>query len=539
MDTLRRQVRRAGWWLGVQRFVAVLGWCYLAAFGAVVAALVARRIWVFELNEAALWGAGLAAGPLVAILWAWLRGAGPLDAAIEIDRRFGLKERVSASLAMNEAERRSPAGQALLDDAVRSASRLDLASEFAVVPRRSLLLPLIPAAAGAAVVLLFSPATVEPIAAADPDEAAQVQTASRALQRRLAERRERAESAELTDAEDFLRRLERGLDDLSAGKLGERRQALARLNDLANEMEARRKQFGGAEQLRQQLNQQMRGLRRGPADELARALGRGDFRRAMEELERLREQLAEGGLDEEARERLADQMEALQERLERLAEAHRRAVEALEKAIAEAERTGREDDLRRLADQLDRLMAQTPQMQQLEDLAEQFGECAQCLGDGMGEAAAAEMAAMLEGLEAMAGTLDELGLLEDAMNDLAQARDQMNCRQCAGMGCGACQEGGDGTGDGIGTGRGFGEGPETEIESAFYDTQVRQRVGPGAAGVVGVEGPNIRGRVEASIREQLDVVTGSDAPDPLTGQTIPRQQREHAREYFDRFREGR
>ena len=55
-----------------------------------------------------------------------------LDAAIEIDRRFDLRERVASSLSLSEAERDTDAGQALVKDAVRAASRIDVGDKFRV-----------------------------------------------------------------------------------------------------------------------------------------------------------------------------------------------------------------------------------------------------------------------------------------------------------------------------------------------------------------------------------------------------------------------
>ena len=53
-----------------------------------------------------------------------------------------------------------------------------------------------------------------------------------------------------------------------------------------------------------------------------------------------------------------------------------------------------------------------------------------------------------------------------------------------------------------------------------------------------VAGPNVKGRVEAEIQKQSDAVQHGST-DPLSGQRIPRNHSEHAREYFDRFREGK
>ncbi len=90
----------------------------------------------------------------------------------------------------------------------------------------------------------------------------------------------------------------------------------------------------------------------------------------------------------------------------------------------------------------------------------------------------------------------------------------------------------------MGRGRGQGPRPESEDDPSFYDSQVRQKVGKGTAVMVDlVDGPNTRGQVQQAIEQQVDATRRGDT-DPLTSRRIPKRQREHSREYFDRFREG-
>jgi hypothetical protein len=132
--------------------------------------------------------------------------------------------------------------------------------------------------------------------------------------------------------------------------------------------------------------------------------------------------------------------------------------------------------------------------------------------------------------------LQEMEMLEDAMAQLGQCRDQMNCQQCGGMGCGACM--GNKPGMGLGRGRGQGDRPEAEDEVDFIDTRPPMKIGPGAASVVGeVEGPNIRGNVQEELTEQFQAARAQEA-DPVTVQHLPRGYQDHALEYLDRLREG-
>jgi hypothetical protein len=137
-------------------------------------------------------------------------------------------------------------------------------------------------------------------------------------------------------------------------------------------------------------------------------------------------------------------------------------------------------------------------------------------------------------------------MLDDAMEQLSQARKQMTCGQCGGAGCEACQGGngdgmgnGDGEGNGDGMGRGPGQGarPETKTDTAMYDARTRQKVGDGTADVTFVHGNNTPGEATEAINIEYEE-TRKGSTDPLSGQRIPRKHRRHAREYFDRFREG-
>jgi hypothetical protein len=197
MEELRKQVRRAGRRLAFQRFVNVLGWCWTITF--ILAALIILIDKYFPTSVLA-WGWGLAAvvsGFLAAVVWTYLVRRHPLEAAIEIDRRFGLKERVSSALAMPEEDLESEAGQTVLGDATRRVARLEISEKFPVKPPRRLLLPIVPIVVAFLVALLVNPPGVESMPLSKkPDDPAivkpQVKKAAESVQRKLAERQEKA-----------------------------------------------------------------------------------------------------------------------------------------------------------------------------------------------------------------------------------------------------------------------------------------------------------------------------------------------------------
>ena len=81
---------------------------------------------------------------IIAVIWTFLVRRNALDAAIELDRRFGLKERVSTSLALTTEDRESQIGRALLDDASRRVAQVRVSEQFVIAPGWRVMIPLAP-----------------------------------------------------------------------------------------------------------------------------------------------------------------------------------------------------------------------------------------------------------------------------------------------------------------------------------------------------------------------------------------------------------
>ena len=88
MDELQRQVRRAQRRLALQRLAVALGWCWFVGLLAAAALIAVDK---FHCLGIAAWGwavGALGVGLLAALGWAIWTWRKPLDAAIEIDRRY-------------------------------------------------------------------------------------------------------------------------------------------------------------------------------------------------------------------------------------------------------------------------------------------------------------------------------------------------------------------------------------------------------------------------------------------------------------------
>ena len=532
MDTLQRQIGRARRRLAFQRFLDRLGWCWFAALAAALVLIAVDKFRPLGLDAWA-WAAGaLAVGLAAAAVWTLMVRGDSLEAALEIDHRFGLKERVSSALALSPADRESEAGAALVADALRRIERIDVAGQFGVQPPRRLLWPLLPGALAAMVALLVNPAGDGQSAAKADDPAAkqQIRKSTEVVRRQLAERREKAKKEGLQDAEQLFKKLEEGTKELSAESGKEK--ALVKLNDLSRLLTERRQQLGGAAKVKEQLDQ-LKKIDRGPADKFAQAVSRGDFQKAAEELKKLQAELASGKLDEKQKAELAKQLDQMKEKLGKLADAHAKAEEDLKQRAKQLRQAGQVAEANKLEEQLQKLQEQGPQMQKIKDLADKLGQCSKCLKKGQGKGAAKALQQMQAQMKNLQQQLDEMEMLDDAMQQLAQARERMACPKCGGAGCEECQGP---PGDGLGKGRGTGARPEKKTDTRSYDSQVKQKVGQGSATVVNmVNGPNVKGDVRRQIQDQVDS-TRRGATDPLTGRHMPKKRGEHAKEYFDGLR---
>jgi hypothetical protein len=549
MNELNRQVRQAQRRLNAHRWLRTLAWSTFATLFVAVIGLAIPKIWPVSVDQNIwLWswlGGAVALGFILAGVITYMTRTTQMEAAIEIDRRFGLKERVSSSLALSADERNSAIGRALVSDAARRAERVDVAEKFTFSRRWWNLSPVLPA------IIVFVLAVFVPDAVhEDPQEAQaarlettkQIQRSTEALKKKLADRRQRAVDEDLKEAGELFDKLEKGVEKLHGRKDVDKKKAMVKLNDLAQEIKKRRAELGNQEEMQKRLNQ-LRNLKQGPADRLAKAMKAGKFDKALKELDALRKKLESGNLSDAEKQQMAEQMEQMAETLKSLADAHDAAKQELQRQIEEQKKTGNMANAGELQRKLDKMNSQSSMMDQMRSLAQKMGDCSKCMAEGDPKQAGEQLQAMVDNLQALESELEEMEMLDDVLDQIAQARDAMNCSECGGEGCSACQGMGNGfregpPGMGLGEGRGFGDRPEAETDSNFYNSRVRGEVRRGKAVVVGTAGGrNVAGQSQEEIKDFLQQASLDDA-DPLTGQRLPKAQRNHARQYFDSVREG-
>ena len=359
----------------------------------------------------------------------------------------------------------------------------------------------------------------------------------------MAERRKQAEKKGLKDAEGIFKELEKQTEKMAEATDASRKKSLVKLNDLAKQLEKRRQQLGGDKELRKQF-QKLNNLNRGPADKALEAMKKGNWKMAISELNKLKEKIESGKLDEQAKKELQQQLEQLKKQLTEASEARKQAMENLKKQIEQQRQQGNLAKAGELQQKLDQMQKQQQQMNQMAQMAQTMGECQQCMQQGDKEGAAKAMSEMMEQMQQMQQAMEEAELMEMAMDQLQMAKDAMGCQQCQGKGCQACQGGGssdtfsDQSGSGMGAGEGYGPRPDEKNDTNFRDSRVRQKPGRGAAVIVGeADGPNRRGEVVEALKEQMESLESEDA-DPVVVEKLPKSHREHAEEFFNRLREG-
>jgi hypothetical protein len=499
---------------------------------------------------------GVAIAVVASGAWARWRTRNLVEVAQEIDSRFGLHERVSSSLAMSDVERATPVGQALLHDATERVRRLAIGDEFHLRPTRWTLLPVVGCALAAAVALLWQPAASESRSTKpDPQVVARqqaVKQSSETLRRKIVEQKHEAEKLGLKSAEELFSKLENGTRQLAQSPEADRKKALASLNDLAKELEKRRQALAGQQAMQEQF-QKMKPFANGPADRMGEALRKGDAQQALNEVKKLQEALARGDMDAQAREDLARQLADMEQKIRDAAQAQQQAIDQQKDRIAQERAAGNAAAAEQLEQRLAEMQKQQGQRQPIDALAKQLGAAGEALKQGDADAARQQLDQLAQNLDTLQQQAAEDQMLGEALDQMQLAKDQMNCKECQGNGCEACQgpggkvpgngrfgqgQGG-GQGNGIGNGRGRDLPPDKQPDTGVFDTRVRQKVGRGPARITDfVEGPNAKGQVQQEIRTQWQAVEG-DSTDPLSDQPLPRDYREHTKKYFDALREGR
>lgn len=464
MTEIGRVVKRAS-----VRLWLIDWWHALAVLATVAIALVlvtrlVERVFGLVHAFAPWWGwifAGAGAGVVAgSILWATLIRRRALAVARVVDERAGLRESLSTALAVSASD--DPWARAVVESATERARRVDVRS---AIPYRAPRLWPAPLAAGVALMIVWM--TVQPMDVLGifrkkqqeierQNQVVQIKEERKVDQQKLDEllRKARVDPGSEKAPDGTEGKLEKELDPESL-----RRSAVKELTTLSDRL-AQMKEGEKAAQL-EAMREQMKQLRQpgpGPLDNFTRELARGDFNKASQALEQLKEKIASGDMPKDQQEQLKKQAENLAKQLEALADQQQQVAKQLQKSGLDqksAEKLAQEaasnpDALKKALEQMKNLSPE--QQQQLMKMAQAAAEAARQSGklseamsqmaqgmsqEGMqqeGAEAMQELSKQLSNMEMMQSDMENLdAALQEAKGQLSKLSQGMGGK-CSGKG---------------------------------------------------------------------------------------------------------
>ena len=476
-------------------------------------------------------GAAVVIGLIINFVMTWIGRPTLVDASTEVDRRFGLRERLSSSMLLSKEDRSTELGQALAADANRRAEVLDIGAKFDWGITRRVLVPAIPALL-AGLYFYIPNSLAEPVAETKTQSVSTnlVKNTTKPLLEQIRKKREEVEKEGLKDAVDMFKKLEGELEKMQNDAKLDNKEALSKLNDIKEQLNERRKELGNADALKKNL-QNMEKFESGPAEELAEALKKADFDKAEEALEKLMSDIKAGKLDKSEMEQLSKQLEQLQKSLQQASQSHEQSKQNLQEQIKQAQKSGDSQKAGELQRKLEQMQSMDSSMAQMQQMADMLSKCENCMKSGDQEGLQEAMSEMASQLSEMNASDSELQDLDQLMKELSESKNGL----AEGMGKMRSET----PGNGMGEGQGEGERPEEENEVDFFDSQVRDKMKKGQTYMGGkVGGENRKGVSRVQVQEEIAKELAAD-PEALDDTPLPKTQREHTRDYFNTLRDGK
>lgn len=529
---ITKQVQRVSRRLFLQTFADVLVWCWA---GALVLAAGWFLLQPFVLDNPSAWlrwqvaGGLVLAGTALAVGLAFYLAPSKLTAALSLDEKFGLKERVTTSLTLDQRTAASPAGQALLADATRRLDQLDVGEKFPLGLSRSAVVVPACAALFACVAFLYEPPRAP--AKPDADDGKEPPANVAALEQRMKEMKKKTPTKQSAKPKsEELEKLEAKLEEIANRPRSTKEQLRERIKEmtaLEDMMKQREKEMAQRNQsLKQQLKQLDKmsggGTQEGPGKDLQKALSEANFEKAKEEIEKLARKLKNNELTQKDKEQLAKQLKDLEEKLNRLAQQKDK-----EEQLKQLAKEGKIDP-ETLKRELENLKKDSQKLKDLQNLAQKLGQCQKCLQQGDGKGAQQQLDEATAKLGEMDLTDQELKELRDELRKLG------DCKDCAGECLNREYAGPNDTDQpnegGVGAGR-RPLGPEQATKS--FETKTKgefdakgKKIFDGYA-----PGSNFRKKTSADLSGEIQQAQ-QEAPEAIEQQRIPKAARDMAKGYF-------
>ncbi len=478
MTHLDKQVRTTQRRMWINRWLVGLSWSLTIAVALLALLILVHRLFDFAwpLGWPAL--AALAIALVAAAVWTFVKREGPAIAAAVLDEAAGLRERLStAHYCRVDRDPEHPSSQkgpstsrgavddifvqAVVTDAehisgslsARQHIRLRLPGSFAWTTLTALVL--------AAMFLVPVGLLTSTQAAEEREQGVEL------TQTKIAVKRQMDRVRKLVQDNPALQELKDKLgdaDEQAAGKLHRpgdvRHEAVKKIDKLTDAV--KQKRASGKYESVKEMRKMLRGLKvpkakDAPNQKLAKALAKGDFKTAREELNALKEQLAtlKSEQDKELAAKMSKQLEAISKQLDKLAQNENLAKKLAEaglkpKDIKRMLENLKKEDLEQVKKQLQEKGLNQKQINKLAQQLErgqQAGAVAKKLAQAMKQGASGsnpgQTGESMEGLSMAADQLSQLEQLEQEMNQLDAAMADLNassgniskpCRKCRGAG---------------------------------------------------------------------------------------------------------
>ncbi len=497
-------------------------------------------------------GAATGLGALAGTVWSFATRPSKAVAALELDRRFALHERVTTAVGLRSEERESPAGQALLADAAAQVATLRVAEKFPIRPRRSLGgVPVLAASLAAAFAFYHpdtsgaaptteGPAGRNPLAATKlPADAAKLPT-EKFTKMVKPDQLDRKKSNELLKLEEELdKTMEKWRKD-DAKDEQQAREKVAELTALEDKIaKFKEQEYQRFKQLEEQLQQldklnKEKEFEDGPAKEFNDALAKGNLKKAAEELDELKKKVKEKKFEPKDLAKLDNQMKEMKKQLTANKE-KKEKLDQLRKKIDQAKKDGK--DAEALERELAQAEAEMKQAgEQMEKMAQQMEKIRQMAQNGEMEKLAEELAQLGDQMKGIEGEIQDL---EDADDYLQKLRDELKkaCKQCEGKkgnGSPEPKDDAEWTPEGqVGMGK---RKEDKDAKTNSKDERIRglfdktgQKRYAGA-----IKGPAFTKKSTVELGQQIQQAA-QEAPRAIDAQQVPKEAQAGVKEYFEKI----
>ena len=539
-ENLAKKLRQAQRRLNLSHSLFVGLWAISVCLVVACAIVLAEQLFHFGIPWQGVVAGTLGLAALITASVTYFTRRKPIDAALVLDQQCHLKERLSTLVSLDEVERLQPAGQALVADVERRAEKINVAESLPIQLPRWSWLPTIPVAILIGIISFVGPmewTTKSQAREASAEERERVAEEAKELAQRIKEQEKKLdETGASEELKDVAAQIEKAAREIKEDKKSSPEQAALKLSDLAKSIEERREKNGGIDRMKRALESMAGSGEEGPGAKIQESLKQGDFKEAAKQVEKLKEEIAKGGLSNEEKEKLAKQLSKLEDQLKKAAQMADRAKQ-LEKGLSKEE----------AEKQLAKLAEQAKDLEKLDKLSQKMGQCAKCLADQAkngekgdkqgpssadGESQPSSNEDLQNQLAQAESMLKELAAEQDENESLDQMLDQVS-KSRGGM----CKKDGkapaDGT-NGKGAGRGHHVGDRAkELENGKTRNQhARGQMTDGKSTLAGkANGQNVAGQSQIEITAALPAAEKS-ADDAITRQPIPAEYKEHTRDYF-------